>query len=763
MPNRYLVFLALGCAGAMLSGCPKANSGSQEAKLGDQAELLQDYDSALIHFDRALKQDPSNTLYRLKSVRLRALDGQYHVQQGQEYLKKGDLQMALSEFQKAASIDPSNELAIQEGRRTMQMMADKSAAAAAANAPPAPPESVLLPGPPLLTPLSTAPIDFKATNDVKFVFQTIGKLAGITVIFDPTLPARRITVDLPNVTLEQALDVVALQSGTFWKPVTSNIVLVAEDNTQKRTAYEEEEVETFYVANSDTGEELNDIQTALRTLLNLRHMAMVKASNAIVIRATPDTMMLVRRLIENIDKAKPEVDIKIEILQANRDRARDLGISPTQSASITFTGPNSATTSSTSTTTTSTTTPSGSITLQQLKHLNSSDFAVTLPSATVNALLTDSDTRVLQDPEIRSVDGQRAQLKIGERVPIATGSFQAGVGVGATSSSALVNPLVNTQFQYQDVGVNIDMTPRIDADDDISLKLRVEVSSIAAYVSIGGINQPEIAQNVADGDVRIKDGEITVLSGIIERTDTHNISGWPGFADIPLLRYLFSSDNVEHIDQEVLMVLIPHVVRRPSITMADLASIASGAENNIQVRPAPAAPQSPAQAQSTPGGPQAAASQAAIAAPQTQAPASAAGQPSLRFEPANIAIKPGETAIIGIQVQNVNDLFSIPMLLQYNPAVISVEEVRQGGFLGDGTQNGPIVQRVDQAHGQAVISSSRMPNSSGVNGTGTLVGIVVKGLAPGDSKLSIVEVNARNSQQQPIQLVTNEGIIHVQQ
>jgi general secretion pathway protein D len=197
--------------------------------------------------------------------------------------------------------------------------------------------------------------------------------------------------------------------------------------------------------------------------------------------------------------------------------------------------------------------------------------------------------------------------------------------------------------------------------------------------------------------------------------------------------------------------------------MADLASIASGAENNIQVRPAPAAPQSPAQAQSTPGGPQAAASQAAIAAPQTQAPASAAGQPSLRFEPANIAIKPGETAIIGIQVQNVNDLFSIPMLLQYNPAVISVEEVRQGGFLGDGTQNGPIVQRVDQAHGQAVISSSRMPNSSGVNGTGTLVGIVVKGLAPGDSKLSIVEVNARNSQQQPIQLVTNEGIIHVQQ
>src|SRR6202050_1035441 len=155
MPNRCLLFVALGCTGAVLAGCPK-HGGSQEAKLGEQAELLQDYDSALIHFDRALKDDPSNTLYRLKSVRLRALDGQYHVEQGQKYLKQGDLQMALSEFQKAASIDPSNEMASQEGRRTMDMMADKSAATAAMHAPPAPAEPELLPRPPELEPLLTA-------------------------------------------------------------------------------------------------------------------------------------------------------------------------------------------------------------------------------------------------------------------------------------------------------------------------------------------------------------------------------------------------------------------------------------------------------------------------------------------------------------------------------------------------------------------------------------------------------------------------------
>ena len=183
-----------------------------------------------------------------------------------------------------------------------------------------------------------------------------------------------------------------------------------------------------------------------------------------------------------------------------------------------------------------------------------------LPGATVTALLTDSTTKVLENPQVRSVDGEHAILKIGTRVPIATGSFQAGTGVGvSTAGTSLVNPLVNTQFQYQDVGVNVDLTPKIHGDRDVSLKIKVEISSVSGTQNIGGINQPVISQKSIDHDIRLKDGEVSVMGGLIKRQDTNNLSGWPGLARIPLLHYLFAETDVEHEDDEVLIVLTPHV------------------------------------------------------------------------------------------------------------------------------------------------------------------------------------------------------------
>lgn len=378
-----------------------------------------------------------------------------------------------------------------------------------------------------------------------------------------------------------------------------------------------------------------------------------------------------------------------------------------------------------------------------------------LPGATVTALLTDSTTKVLENPQVRSVDGEHAILKIGTRVPIATGSFQAGTGVGvSTAGTSLVNPLVNTQFQYQDVGVNVDLTPKIHGDRDVSLKIKVEISSVSGTQNIGGINQPVISQKSIDHDIRLKDGEVSVMGGLIERQDTNNLSGWPGLARIPLLHYLFAETDVEHEDDEVLIVLTPHVVRVPMFTAADLQTIETGTDANVQLRTASAVapPQGNPAANAAPSAPP--------AAPQ---PMVAGGQPALHFEPNTIALKPGDTATVGVVVQNVTDLFSIPILLQYNPAVISVEEVRHGGFLSGSSGEEALVQRIDQQHGQAVISASRTANTPGVSGTGTLVGIVIKGLAPGDSKLSIVQVNARDSQQKPISFVTSEGSVHVQQ
>jgi general secretion pathway protein D len=391
--------------------------------------------------------------------------------------------------------------------------------------------------------------------------------------------------------------------------------------------------------------------------------------------------------------------------------------------------------------------------LNQLRHLTTSDYSVTLPGAQASFLMTDSSTFIIDNPEIRVVDGQTAKLRVGDRVPVATGSFQAGVGVGATGTGAgLVNPMVNTQFQYLDVGVNVDVTPRIHPNHEVSLKVNIVVSSVTGTSNIGGISQPVISQRSIEHDVRLKDGEVNILGGLIERTDSDIINGYPGLAKLPFFRYFFSNDTVDHQENEVLIVLIPHIVRLPTMTAENLRSIASGTDTNAEVHleeevMAPPVPKT----QSIPAPP----SPAAAPAPPSQ-------NAALRFDPAAVALKPGETATIGVVVQNVQDLYSIPMLLQFNPAVISVEDVRQGGFLSGGTQDIAIVERVDKERGQAIISATRMPNTPGVSGSGTLVGIIVRGVAPGNSQLSIVQVNAKDSQQRPIQMVTSEAAIRVQ-
>jgi general secretion pathway protein D len=417
-------------------------------------------------------------------------------------------------------------------------------------------------------------------------------------------------------------------------------------------------------------------------------------------------------------------------------------------------------------TTTTTTPPAGGtpttnnttniLTLQNLTHLTGADYSVTLPSFTANALLNDSTTKIIQNPEIRSVDGQPAKLRIGDRVPVATGSFQAGVGVGSTGGAGFVNPLVNTQFQYIDVGVNVDITPRVHPNREVSMKVQLEVSSVTGQSNIGGIQQPIISQRKIEHDIRLKEGEASVLGGLIQRTDTRSLNGWPGAAHVPLLRYLFSEDTKNFGDDEILIILTPRIVRLPDWTRANLRPLYSGSETNVQVKRerevrAPNAPP----AQEVPAG-------TAPTPPVAASPAQGGQSAQLRFEPRSLTLKAGQQATIGVVVDNVNDLFSIPFLLQYNPAVISVEEVQHGGFLQGGNQEIAIVQRVDKEHGQAIISATRQPNTVGVSGTGTIMGIVVKAIAPGTSNLAIVQVNAKDSQQKPIPLVTSEATLQVQ-
>jgi general secretion pathway protein D len=701
------LFLCVGF-GMFAAGCPK---GQPDYSQGKKAETLQDYDAAFAYYQKAVRANPYNASYKIKLGQVRFEAGQRHVKAGVELRKKGDLQGAAGEFERAQAIDPSSPVADQELRKTVEMIAEKNSAADAAAEPPTDPnERPLATMPPEIKPLSRAPINLKIPNDAKVVFETIGKLAGLTVIFDPDFPARRISVELNNVTLEQALDIVSLESKAFWKPVTENIIFVIPDQPQKRRDYEEQVVKTFYVSNTVQPQDLTEILTGLRQLLDLKRVQQLNSQNAIIIRDTPDKLLLAEKIIRDIDKAKPEVVVQVQVLEARTDRLRDLGILPGQTATIAI-NPN--------TTTSGTSGSTNNINLNTLRHLNATDYVVTLPSLTANAVLTDTNTRIIQNPEVRSLDGQTAKLRIGDRIPVATGSFSSGLGLAGGTTGG-ISPLVNTQFTYLDVGVNIDLTPRVHPNRDVSLKLKVEVSAHTSDVSIGGITQPVISQRVIEHDIRLKEGEVSILGGLVQRSDSKTLEGWPGLARLPLLRYLFSHDRANHQEDEVLIVLTPRIVRIPEWTKANLRPMYSGSETNVQVKreseiraPSAAPPTSaPPPAQQPPTNQNPAPSAPAAAAATSNAAQGTQGA-KIRFEPQTLSLKVGQTATVGVVVENVNDLFSIPLLLQYNPAVISVEEVQHGGFLSGGTQEIAIVQQVFKEKGQAIISATRQPNTPG--------------------------------------------------
>src|SRR5207253_2515336 len=344
-------------------------------------------------------------------------------------------------------------------------------------------------------------------------------------------------------------------------------------------------IQTFSLSNLSQATELQDVVNAVRTLLEVQRIQQLQSQNAIIVRGTPDQIALAQQLVDDLDKAKSEVVIDVVVMQVSRDKSRTLGITPPTSTSISLnnninttptTNPQTGVT--TTPTTSGTSTASGGINLNRIGNLNATDFTITIPGITASAIIGDSNTKIIQNPQIRALDGQKATLKIGDRVPVATGSFQPGIGgVG-------INPLVNTQFQYLDVGVNIDITPRVHAGREVSLKVSLDISSVTGNSNIGGISQPIIGQRKIEHEIRLKEGEVNLLGGMIEEDQTQSLSGLPILAQIPFLKYFFGQDVRDHRENELVFALIPHIVRGPVVHDSNQRLIDVGTANALQLR-----------------------------------------------------------------------------------------------------------------------------------------------------------------------------------
>jgi len=542
-------------------------------KRGVHAEEQNRYDEAFRDYSQAHSLKPQDAKYFTAYTRLRFYAAVEHIRQGQMFRDAGKLQDASLEFQRAADIDPTNFVAKEEVRRTEEM-ARKQARRAE---PPKPPsafdkQAAEAAGPVELEPLSNTLINLRISESTNMVYKTIGKLAGINVLFDQDYKPQKVTIELNDVTLLEALNTVALQTKTFWEPTSSNTILVAADTPNKRKEMQDTVMKTFYLRNVSSSSELQEAGNTLKGILDVQKMQLIPNQNAIILRGTLDQMVLAQKLITDIDKPKPEVVIDIAVLQVSRDRIRTLGVSPPTSASIAMVPTASGGSGSSG--------GGSAFTLTSLGNLTANNFQVSIPGASLSFLMSDSNTKLIQNPEIRALDNEKATLKIGDRVPVATGSFGAAAGGGGVSA------LVNTQFQYLDVGVNIDITPHIHSDHEVTLKMTLEVSSVSGTQNIGGISQPVIGQRRIEHETRLEDGEVNLVGGILEDTETHSLSGYPWLAKMPILKYLFGQEDKERQENEIVFAITPHIVRSQDVTDENLRLVDLGRGSSVSVRTA---------------------------------------------------------------------------------------------------------------------------------------------------------------------------------
>jgi general secretion pathway protein D len=775
-----------------------------------QEEAKGNLDHALELAAQALEQDPSDPGYQLEVRRVRFEAGSMHVKNGQKLRNEGKLPEALAEFEKAYAADPASDIAMQEIGRTREMIRRNSNAADNPGAANREEEKSLTPSElarrraqertdallpvPELKPMNPEPFDLRMSNQPpRVLFETVAGLAKINVLFDPEYnqqqTIRAQSIDLTRTTLDQALDYLSVITKSFWKPLSSNTIFVTVDNPTKRREYAEQVVKVFYLSNVTAPQEMQEMLTVLRTVVDVQKLFSFTSQNALIVRAEADTMALVEKLISDLDKARPEVIIDVMVMEVNTSHMRNItaafastGLStsaifaprpgittPGIQTATSATGSTTTTTGTTATTTTPTTTTdnttgtptSTNVPLNALSHISSADFSLTnLPGAALEAVLNDSSTRVLQSPQIRAVDKQKATLKIGEKVPTASGSFQPGVaGVG-------VSPLVNTQFTYLDVGVNMEVLPYVHENNEISMHIDLDISQVDNYQNLGGISEPEIGQNKETADVRLREGEVNLIGGIIQRTDTKSKTGIPGLANIPLLGRLFSGENVQNNRNELVIALIPHIVRGPDITESNLKSVAAGNATQIKVGYAPRKeelPAAPAAAVTPAGGalvgPPATAppfvGPAATAPPNVGPPATApptaalatslasGGAARISFSPANIQATLNSTVTVSLAGDNISNLASVAAQLRYDPRILRINNIVAGDLPQKGIAPGASLEpsrNILNDTGQADMSISR-GTAGGVSGAGGLFTVVFQAVGRGDTTVAVSAVS----------------------
>ena len=570
-PRRYRVLAAgLALALAVLPACATTNY----MKAGRDAERQEDFDRAVVEFEKALRAKPDDVGARTSLQRARLRAAAAHDQRARRLEGQGKLEEALVELQIAAELNPAsgdidrrlrdmrtqvrNKLAVRtDGKTRLQALVEGSAGLE--------PAGFELPNVTLADSLT-----FRNAS-VRDILTAIGHFANINVVFDPQFRDQNLTVDLRKTSLEDALQAVTASTRNFYRVSAAKTITIIPDTPAKRREYEDEIIRTFFLSNADPKETLD----LLRLVVDNRRLSPVAGVNAIAIKDTPDKIAAAARIISAIDKARAEVVIDVELLEVDRTRLLEYGLQFASPGSPGIDGAIDAN--------------RPGLTARDVANLTSSDLFVTgLPGLYYRLLKTDGATRALANPHLRTADGIPSTARFGDDVPVPTVTF-APIATGGVNQQPI------TSFTYRTIGVNIEITPRLHHNDDISLRLKLEVSNLSGT---GYNNLPTFGTRYVDTTIRLRDGETSLLAGLIRDEERTTLDGIPGLSDLPVVGKLFGHSKKETKQTDVVLMLTPRIIRVLDLTEDDLRPFRVGrdASGGVYELPLPAQPpaQSPA-------------------------------------------------------------------------------------------------------------------------------------------------------------------------
>jgi general secretion pathway protein D len=766
-PRRALLALALIGQALTAAGCAAKwayRQGQAEARKGN-------WDLAVARLSRALEKDPDNIGYKIALESARVQASRHHYGEARKHLAAEDLDRAADELEIAAKYDPANQAATaelvqvraeklkreEERRRLEEFEATRERVDAA---------RVPLP---VLSPRDPVPIAVKFMDTpLQKVFEGLGKIAGVNLIFDEGFRGeRRTDFAVSGVSFQEALDQLCLTNRTFYKVLDQNTVIIVPENRQKRQAYDEALVRTFYLQNA----EANDLQNLVRTIGTITKVVPNQKLKTITVMANPDKMALVARVIANNDKPLGEVLVEVQVLEVRRSVLKEYGLQLSNYEVRSTFSPTGATGEVDAAGLTS-------ARAHLLSSLNLSDFVVSIPSTLFTRFFqTDSTVRIIASPRLRAAEGKKTTLKIGTEVPVPVTQFTA-TQPGSTSFAPA------TSFNYKNVGVTLDLQPTVSAGGEITLDVNVEVSTLGEDRNVGTgqnpINVPTFLTRSVTGLLRVRDGQTTLIGGLIQGRDAELLRGVLGLQKIPIVGKLLNSNRRDREDTEILISLTPHLLRVPKVTADDMTALFVGTEEIIKVEgarpplfgepepaPSPSPGASPSPGPTPPAAPSPGATAPTAAPPEptplpvpppTEAPppgptpapvpvsSPLAPAPAVRptpepggrllstlWSPPETQIKVGDAGSAALVVMGARDLISAELVVTYDPGLVEVTDIGPGPLLTlDGTQVG--VEDKAIAAGRARV---RFTRPTGALGSGVVAMIRFKGLAPGSGQLTI--------------------------